>query len=43
MVDKGYISGSTRLLVLNVLQEKACHGYEIIKVLKVHCIQFYTN
>lgn len=35
MIDKGYISGSTRLLVLNVLQEKACHGYEIIKVLKL--------
>ena len=34
MIDKGYISGSSRLLVLNLLQEKSCYGYELIKTLK---------
>ena len=35
MVDKGYISGSTRLLLLNLLSEKPYYGYEIIKTLKL--------
>lgn len=35
MVDKGYISGSTRLLLLNLLSKKPYYGYEIIKTLKV--------
>ena len=35
-IDKGYMSGSSTLLVLNVLSEKACHGYELIKTLKMH-------
>ena len=30
-VDKGYMSGSSRLLVLNLLSEKPCYGYELIK------------
>lgn len=33
-VDKGYMSGSSQLLVLNVLNEKPCYGYELIKTLK---------
>ena len=33
-IDKGYMSGSTRLLVLNLLQEKPQYGYELIKTLK---------
>lgn len=33
-MDKGYISGSTKLLVLNLLNEKSFYGYEIIKTLK---------
>ena len=33
-VDKGYMSGSSRLLVLKLLNEKPCYGYEIIKTLK---------
>ena len=33
-MDKGYISGSTKLLVLNLLSEKSFYGYEIIKTLK---------
>lgn len=34
MIDKGYISGSSQMLVLNLLSEKACYGYELIKTLK---------
>ena len=33
-VDKGYMSGSSQLLVLSVLKEKPCYGYELIKTLK---------
>ena len=33
-MDKGYISGSSRMLVLNLLNEKSYYGYEIIKTLK---------
>ena len=34
-VDKGYLSGSSRLLILNLLNEKSYYGYEIIKTLKL--------
>lgn len=34
-VDKGYMSGSSRLLVLNLLSEKSYYGYELIKTLKL--------
>lgn len=33
-VDKGYISGSSQLLVLTILSEKPYYGYELIKTLK---------
>ena len=33
-VDKGYMSGSSRLMVLKLLYEKPCYGYELIKTLK---------
>ena len=33
-IDKGYIAGSSRLLVLKLLQEKSYYGYEMIKTLK---------
>ena len=33
-VDKGFMSGSSQLLVLSVLKEKPCYGYELIKTLK---------
>ena len=33
-VDKGYMSGSSRMLVLNLLNEKSFYGYELIKTLK---------
>lgn len=33
-VDKGYMSGSSRLLILNLLSEKSYYGYELIKTLK---------
>ena len=33
-VDKGYMSGSSRLLVLSLLNEKSYYGYELIKTLK---------
>ena len=33
-VDKGYVSGSSRMLVLNLLSEKSFYGYELIKTLK---------
>lgn len=33
-VDKGYMSGSARMLVLNLLSEKSQYGYELIKTLK---------
>lgn len=33
-VDKGYMSGSSRMLVLNLLSEKSYYGYELIKTLK---------
>lgn len=33
-VDKGYMSGSSRMLVLNLLNEKSLYGYELIKTLK---------
>ena len=33
-VDKGYMSGSSRMLVLNLLSEKSLFGYELIKTLK---------
>lgn len=33
-VDKGYMSGSSRLLILSLLGEKSYYGYEIIKTLK---------
>ena len=33
-IDKGYISGSSRLLVLKLLNEKPLYGYELIKTLK---------
>ena len=32
--DKGYMSGSSRLLVLKLLNEKSFYGYELIKTLK---------
>jgi len=35
MVDKGYMSGSSRLLVLSLLNEKPYYGYEMIKTLKM--------
>ena len=34
VIDKGYLSGSTRLLILNLLNEKPQYGYELIKTLK---------
>ena len=34
-VDKGYMSGSSTLLVLSLLQEKSLYGYELIKTLKM--------
>ncbi len=34
IIDKGYMSGSSRLLVLNLLSEKPQYGYELIKTLK---------
>lgn len=33
-IDKGYIAGSSRLLVLKMLEEKSYYGYEMIKTLK---------
>ena len=33
-VDKGYISGSSQMLVLAILSEKPYYGYELIKTLK---------
>ena len=33
-VDKGYISGSSQMLVLTILSEKPYYGYELIKTLK---------
>ena len=33
-VDKGYVSGSGRMLVLKLLSEKSQYGYEMIKTLK---------
>ena len=33
-VDKGYMSGSSRMLVLNLLSEKSLYGYELIKTLQ---------
>ena len=33
-VDKGYMSGSSRMLVLSLLVEKSYYGYELIKTLK---------
>ena len=33
-IDKGYMSGSSRLLVLKLLNEKSFYGYELIKTLK---------
>ncbi len=34
IIDKGYIAGSSRLLVLSLLNEKSYYGYEMIKTLK---------
>ncbi|MBQ4342779.1 MAG: PadR family transcriptional regulator [Erysipelotrichaceae bacterium] len=34
VVDKGYMSGSSQMLILNLLNEKSCYGYELIKMLK---------
>jgi len=34
VIDKGYMSGSSRLLILNLLNEKPQYGYELIKTLK---------
>ena len=34
VINKGYMSGSSSLLVLSLLQEKPCYGYELIKTLK---------
>lgn len=33
-VDKGLIGGSTVLMVLSLLKEKECYGYEIIRLLE---------
>lgn len=33
-VDKGYMSGSSNLLVLTLLSEKSYYGYELIKTLR---------
>lgn len=33
-VDKGYMSGSSRMLVLSLLGERSYYGYELIKTLK---------
>lgn len=33
-VDKGYLAGSSRMLVLSLLEEKSYYGYELIKALK---------
>lgn len=33
-VDKGYMSGSSQMLVLAILSEKPYYGYELIKTLK---------
>ena len=33
-VDKGYMSGSSQMLVLSILNEKPYYGYELIKTLK---------
>lgn len=33
-IDKGYMSGSSRMLVLSILNEKPYYGYELIKTLK---------
>jgi len=32
--DKGLVAGSASLLVLNLLKEKECYGYELIKTLR---------
>jgi len=34
VINKGYMSGSSSLLVLNLLSEKPYYGYELIKTLK---------
>lgn len=34
VINKGYMSGSSNLLVLNLLSKKPCYGYELIKTLK---------
>ena len=34
VINKGYISGSSSLLVLKLLSEKPFYGYELIKTLK---------
>ena len=34
VVDKGYMSGSSQMLVLTILSEKPYYGYELIKTLK---------
>lgn len=34
-VDKGYMSGSSQMLVLNLLNDKSYYGYELIKTLKL--------
>lgn len=34
-IDKGFIGGSTNLLVLSLLKEKDMYGYEIIKDLEI--------
>ena len=34
IIDKGYLAGSSRLVILNLLHEKPQYGYELIKTLK---------
>ena len=34
VINKGYMSGSSSLLVLHLLKEKSFYGYELIKTLK---------
>lgn len=33
-IDKNWIAGSAPLLILSLLKEKECYGYELIKLLK---------
>ena len=53
-IDKGLMGGSSTLLVLSLLAEKDCYGYEVIRTLEersdktflyseARCIRFCTS